>query len=76
MDPVIKIPEESDFYELEPLNQVVDTDRKWYKFLPKQGDLDKILVQINYKTLRDTKLPLALKDLKAAYHTSPHFKDV
>ena len=26
--------------------------------------------------MRDTKLPLMLKDLKAAYLTSPHFKDV
>ena len=76
LDPVIKIPEESDLYETESLNQVVDTDRKWYKFQPKQGDVDKILAQINHKILRDTKLPLTLKDLKAAYLTSPHFKDV
>ena len=26
--------------------------------------------------MRDTKLPLTLKDLKAAYLTNPHFKDV
>ena len=50
--------------------------KQWYKFLPKQGDVDKILTQINHKILRDTKLPLMLKDLKAAYLTSPHFKDV
>ena len=50
--------------------------KQWYKFLPKQGDVDKILAQINRKILRDTKLPLTLKDLKAAYLTSPHFKDV
>ena len=36
LDPIIKIPEESDFYELEPLDQVAYTDRKWYKCLPKQ----------------------------------------
>ena len=65
LDPIIKISEESDFYELEPLNEVVDTDRKWYKFLPKQGDVDKVLAQINHKILRDTKLPLTLNDLKA-----------
>ena len=34
------------------------------------------MAQINHKILRDTKLPLTLKDLKAAYLTSPHFKDV
>ena len=49
--------------------------KQWYKFLPKQ-DVDKILTQIIHKILRDTKLPLTLKDLKAAYLTSPHFKDV
>ena len=76
LDPEIKIPEESDFYEPEPLEQVIDVKKQWYKFLPKQGDVNKILTQINHKILRDTKLPLMLKDLKAAYLTSPHFKDV
>ena len=76
LDPEIKIPEESDFYEPEPLDQVVDVNKQWYKFLPKQGDIDKILAQTNHKILRDTKLPLTLKDLKAAYLTSPHLKNV
>ena len=76
LDPEIKIPEESDFYEPEPLEQVMDVKKQWYKFLPKQGDVNKILTQINHKILRDTKLPLMLKDLEAAYLTSPHFKDV
>ena len=76
LNPKIKIPEESDLYVPEPLDQVVDVKKQWYKFLPKQGDVDKILAQINHKILRDTKLPLTLKDLKAAYLTCPHFKDV
>ena len=76
LDPDIKIPEESDLYEPEPLDQVVGVNKQWYKFLPKQGDVDQILAQINHKILRDTKLPLTSKDLKAAYLTSPHFKDV
>ena len=54
LDPEIKIPEESDFYEPEPLDQVVDVNKQWYKFLTKQGDVDKILAQINHKILRDT----------------------
>ena len=76
LDPEIKIPEESDFYEPEPLEQVIDVKKQWYKFLPRQGEVDKILAQINHKILRDTRLPLTLKDLKAAYLSSPHFKDV
>ena len=51
LDPEIRIPEESDFHEPEPLDQVVEMDKKWYKFLPKQGDVDKILSQINQKIL-------------------------
>ena len=74
LDPEIKIPEESDFYEPEPLEQVIDVKKQWYKFLPRQGEVDKILAQINHKILRDTRLPLMLKDLKAAYLTSPHLK--
>ena len=46
------------------------------KFLPKQGDVNKILKQINRKILRHTKLPLTLKHLKAACLTSPHFRDI
>ena len=70
-DPEIKLPEESDFYEAEPLDQLVDVNKQWYKFLPKQGDVNKILAQISHKILQDTKLPLTLKDLKVAYLTSP-----
>ena len=76
LDPEIKIPEKSHFYEPEPLDQVVDVKKQWLKFLQKQGDVNKILAQINHNILRDTKLPLALKDLKAAYLTIPHFKDM
>ena len=46
LDPEIKIP---DFYESEPHKQVVDVKKQWYKFLPKQGGVDKILTQINHK---------------------------
>ena len=62
----LKYQEESDFYEPEPLEQVVDVKKQWYKFLPKQGDVNKILTQINHKILRDTKLPLMLKDFKSS----------
>ena len=76
LDPEIKIPQDEDFTEPKALDQVVDMNNKLYKFLPKQGEVNKILKQINHKILRDTKLPLTLKDLKAAYLTSPHFRDI
>ena len=40
------------------------------KFLPKQGDIDRLIVKINKKVCVD------LRDLKAAYLTSPHFRDI
>ena len=47
-----------------------------YKFLPKQGDIDRLIAKINKKVLRDTNLCVDLRDLKAAYMTSPHFRDI
>ena len=47
-----------------------------YKFLPKQGDIDRFVAKINKKVLRDTNLCVDLKGLKAAYLTSPHFRDI
>ena len=47
-----------------------------YKFLPKQGDIDRLIAKINKKVLRDTNLCVDLRDLKAAYLTSPHFRDI
>ena len=47
-----------------------------YKFLPKQGDIDRLIAKINMKVLRDTNLCVDLRALKAAYLTSPHFRDI
>ena len=47
-----------------------------YKFLPKQGDIDRLIAKINKKVLRDTNLCVDLRDLKAAYLMSPHFRDI
>ena len=58
------------------LESVVDVTTITHKFLPKQGKVERLIKQINRKVLRDTKLPGLLKDIKAAYLTSPHFKDI
>ena len=72
LDPKIRIPDQSDF-ELPPLLQdIVDPSKITHKFLPKQGEID----QINKKVLRDTKLSMNLRDLRAAYLQSPHFRDI
>ena len=76
LDPQIRIPDQSDFELPSPLQSVVDPSKITHRFLPKQGEIDRLINQINKKVLRDTKLSMNLRDLKAAYLTSPHFKKV
>ena len=76
LDPQIRIPDQSDF-ELPPLLQdIVDPSKVTHKFLPKQGEIDRLINRINKKVLRDTKLSMNLRDLRAAYLQSPHFRDI
>ena len=46
-DPKYVTPTTEDFMRSPPLNQVVDPNNVTYKFLPKQGDVDKLLKQID-----------------------------
>ena len=56
------------------LDKVVDMSKTAYKFLPKQGEIDRLLKQIEKKVLRDTNISNELRDLKAAYMEGPHFR--
>ena len=76
LDPEIRIPTEEDFVLPPPLESLLDKAKMAYKFLPKQGDIDRLIAKINKKVLRDTNLCIDLRDLKAAYLTSPHFRDI
>ena len=76
LDPEIMIPTEEDFVLPPPLESLLDKAKMAYKFLPKQGDIDRLIAKINKKVLRDTNLCVDLRDLKAAYLTSPHFRDI
>ena len=76
LDPQIRIPDQSDFELLPPLQDIVDPSKITHKFLPKQGEVDRLINQINKKVLRDTKLSMNLRDLRAAYLQSPHFRDI
>ena len=76
LDPQIRITDQSDFELPTPLQDVVDPSKVTHKFLPKQGEIDRLINQINKKVLRDTKLSMNLRDLRAAYLTSPHFRDI
>ena len=76
LDPEIRIPTEEDFVLPPPLESLLDKSKMAYKFLPKQGDIDRIIAKINKKMLRDTNLCVDLRDLKAAHLISPHFRDI
>ena len=76
LDPEIRIPTEEDFVLPPPLESLLDKAKMAYKFLPKQGDIDRLIAKINKKALRDRNLCVDLRDLKAAYLTSPHFRDI
>ena len=76
LDPEIRIPTEEDFVLPPPLESLLDKAKMAYKFLPEQGNIDRLIAKINKKVLRDTNLCVDLRDLKAAYLTSPHFRDI
>ena len=76
LDSEIRIPTEEDFVLPPPLESLLDKAKMAYKFLPKQGDIDRLIAKINKKVLRDTNLCVDLRDLKAAHLTSPHFRDI
>ena len=76
LDPEIRIPTEEDFVLPPPLESLLDKAKMAYNFLPKQGDIDRLIAKINKKVLRDTNLCVDQRDLKAAYLTSPHFRDI
>ena len=72
----IRIPTEEDFVLPPPLESLLDKTKMAYKFLLKQDDIDRLIAKINKKVLRETNLCVDLRDLKAAYLTSPHFRDI
>ena len=73
LDPEIRIPTEEDFILPPLLESLLDKAKTAYKFLPKQGDIYRLIAKINKKVLRDTNLCVDVRDLKAAYLTSPYF---
>ena len=75
LDLEIRIPTDEDFVLPPPLESLLDKAKMACKFLPKQGDIDRLTDKINKKVLRDTNLCVDLRDLKAAYLTMPLGKE-
>ena len=53
LDPEIKIPFDTDFIMPPSLENVVDVTKITHKFLPKQGEVERLIKQINRKVLRE-----------------------
>ena len=58
------------------MNNLINTGNLIKIFLPKQPDIDKILKVIQRKVLKDTQLPVEIKEIWAGYLNSPRFKDI
>ena len=69
-------PTDQDFIKPPPLSKHIKLDNLMWRNLPRQRELDKIMEQVETKILRQTHLPTSLKDIKAHYLKSPHFKDL
>ena len=60
----------SDFEILPVLEDMIPDGALIHKHLPRQADIDRIMIQINRKYLKKMHLPCSLKDMQAAYMQS------
>ena len=69
-------PDKSDLEQPQELSDLVDSTKIIHKYLPKQVDIDKILIIIKRKVLKGTHLPLTIKEIQSGYLSSASFKDL
>ena len=58
------------------LEDLINKGNLVHKFLPKQTDVDKVLVVIQRKVLKSTHLLVEVKEIQAGNIYSPYFKDL
>ena len=58
------------------MEDLIDKGNLVQKYLPKQTDIDKILKMTQRKVLKDTHVPVDIKEIHARYLHSSHFKDI
>ena len=73
---LIQRPDKSFFQNPRKLEDIINADNLVHKFLPKQADIDKILHIIQRKVLKNTHLPIEIKEIEAGYLHSLYFKDL
>ena len=69
-------PDKSLFQNPKDLGDLISKDNLFLKFLPKQTDIDKILVIIPRKVLKGTHLHVEVKEIQPGYLHSPNIKDL
>ena len=67
-------PDKLFFQEPKELGDLINKGNFVHKYLPKQMDIDKILEIMERKVLKDTHLPIKIKEIEAGYLCSPYFK--
>ena len=76
MSETFQRPDKSFFQNPKELGDLINKGNFIHKYLPKQTDIDKVLEVIQSKVLRDTHLPMEVKEIQAGYLCSPYFKDL
>ena len=72
----IQRPDKSYFQNPKRLKDIIDMNNLVQKYLPKQMDIDKLLHVIQRKLLKNTHLPVEIREIQAGYLHSPYFKDL
>ena len=76
MEAVFKALELDDFLLPPVLRDQITDPTLMHRYLPKQADIDRIIEQISRKYLTKLHLPCSIRDMQAAYLSSPHFRDI
>ena len=76
MSETFQRPDKSFFQDPKELGDLINKGNFVHKYLSIQMDIDKILEVIQGKLLKDTHLPVEVKEVQADYLCSPYFKDL
>ena len=66
--------DKSFFQNPKELGDLISKGNLVHKFLPKQTDVDKVLEAIQRKVLKDTHMPVEVKEIQAGYLYSSYLK--
>ena len=69
-------PDKSFFQNPKELGDLINKENLVHNFLAKQTDVDKVLEANQRKVLKDTHLPVEVKEIQARYLYSSYFKDL